>query len=338
MKIAILSVSRQGYALSEKLKERYPQAVLYTSGPWGSKDALPIEPNLKTLTGKLFTEMEALVFVMASGIAVRMIAPYLQGKDQDPGVLVLDDLGKWVIPILSGHLGGANALAQEMAANLGAQAVVTTATDGRGLTAVDLLAMKYSWVITSLEAAKGATAALLEGQTLGVYTQRKLAEPLPEGYLRLDKLEASEDLWRIVATPYTREPLSREVWLIPRCITLGIGCRRDTSFEAVREMVTRTLNELNLDPRSISKIATIDLKADEPALIALSQGLGAPLITYTPEILGTVAQQFVQSEFVKQTTGVGAVAEPAGLLASGGRCLQPRLADNGITLSIWEDC
>lgn len=338
MKLAVLSVSRRGYALSKKLKERYPQAVVYTSGPWREPWAESIAPDLKTLTGKLFSKMDALIFVMASGIAVRMIAPYLRRKDTDPAVLVLDDQGRWVIPLLSGHLGGANALAHELAVSLGAQAVVTTATDGLGMTAVDMLAVEHRWALTSLEAAKRATAALLEGETIAVSAWRPLLEELPEGYRIVDVGAAVERGWRILATPYTHAPAENEVWVIPRCITLGMGCRKDASYESVSALVFQELSALGLDPRAVSRIASIDLKAAEPALIRLSEELQAPLVTYPAEELAAVASRFTQSQFVRQTTGVGAVSEPAGCLASGGRCILEKRAGNGVTLSIWEDC
>lgn len=338
MKLAVLSVSRQGFAISKKLHHHYPQAALYTSGPWLEPGAQPIQPDLKALTGRLFEEMDALVFVMAAGIAVRMVAPYLKGKDTDPAVIVLDDQGKWVIPILSGHLGGANALALEMADKMKAQAVVTTATDGKGLTAVDTLAMSRGWRITSLEAAKGATAALLEGETVQVESWRPLTGELPAGYTACDDSLIPWEGWRLKVTPYTCLPGRKDVWLIPQCITLGIGCRRDTAYEAVKTLVSQGLQEAGLDIRAVSRIATIDLKAGEPALIQLASELDVPLVTFSAEALSQAALQFPQSQFVKEVTGIGAVSEPAGMVASGGRCLLPKRAREGVTLSIWEDC
>ncbi len=336
MKIAILSVSRLGFAQSKNLLESYPEAAVYTSGPWIESWASPIEPDLKTLTGNLFAETDALIFIMASGIAVRMIAPFLAGKDADPAVLVMDDQGKWVIPLLSGHLGGANHLAQEISERTGAQAVVTTATDGKGLTAVDMLAVKNNWIIPNLDAAKRATAALLDGEPISMASWGPMPENLPAGYVRAE--DAHEDKgWRIVVTPYSCQPGEKEVWLIPKCITLGVGCRKDIAFEAVYGLVERSLQELGIDQRAVSRIASIDLKAKEPALLRLSEHLKVPLVTFSAEALAVIAPQFQQSEFVRNTTGVGAVSEPAGCMASRGRCLLPKQAGNGVTLSIWED-
>lgn len=335
MKIAILSVSRLGFAQSKNLLESFPEAVVYTSGPWCESWASLIEPDLKTLTGKLFAERDALIFIMASGIAVRMVAPYLAGKDSDPAVLVMDDQGKWVIPLLSGHLGGANLLAQEISERIGAQAVVTTATDGKGLTAVDMLAIKNNWIIPDLDAAKKATAALLDGELISISSWGPMPKNLPAGYVRA--VDTHDDGWRIVVTPYALQPGEKEVWLIPKCITLGMGCRKDIPFEAVYGLVEQSLQELGIDPRAVSRIASIDLKAKEPALLRLSEYLKVPLVTFSSEALTGIAAQFQQSEFVKNTTGVGAVSDPAGCMASGGRCLLPKQAGNGVTLSIWED-
>lgn len=338
MKLAILSVSRQGFELSKKLKESYPQAAVYTTGTWLEPWARRIEPDLKTLTGQLFSESDALIFIMASGIAVRMISPFLKSKDSDPAVIVMDDQGTWVIPLLSGHIGGANALARELAVHTGAQAVVTTATDGKGLTAVDMLALDNNWVITNLEAAKRATAALLEGKRIEVISWHPLTESLPPGYESVPALTDADDRWRIVVTPYTYQPRDNEVWLIPRCITLGMGCRKGVDNQAVFDLVLHGLVELSVDRRAVARIASIDIKAEEPALIALSKALQVPFVTYSAEELSRVAPGFQNSEFVKHTTGVGAVSEPAGCLASGGTCILPKRAAKGVTLSIWEDC
>ncbi len=338
MKIAILSVSRQGFALSKKLKESYPEAQLFTSGSWRDENSQAVVPDLKTLTGRLFTEMDLLVFVMASGIAVRMVAPYLKGKESDPAVLVTDDQGKWVIPLLSGHLGGANEMAAALAAQIDAQPVITTATDGKGLTAVDMLAIQSNCVITSLEAAKRATAALLEGERIGVYSWRPLKEPLPEGYREVSEPGQRSDGWRVVITPYVFESGEKDVWLIPRCITLGMGCRKDIGYEAVSSLAEDSLKALGIDQRALSQIASIDIKAEEPALRRLAETLNIPFVTYSAETLAGISLTFEQSEFVRKTTGVGAVSEPAGAIASKGRCLLPKRAHDGVTLSIWEDC
>lgn len=338
MKLAILSVSRQGFALSKQLARHFPEAAVYTSGPWGDPKTLPIEPDLKALTGMLFRDTEALIFIMASGIAVRMVAPWLKDKASDPAVLVLDDQGRWVIPLVSGHLGGANALAQVVARQLGAEAVITTATDGRGLVAVDMLAQQHSWTISSLEGAKKATASLLEGEAVEVWSWRSLEHPLPEGYRGIQDSGGYHNGWRLIVTPFRHIAQEKELVLIPRCITLGMGCRRDIPFEAVQQLVQAGLSRLDIDPRAVSRIASIDLKADEPALNQMARSLGVPLVTYSAEALKAVSGSFEASDFVFQTTGVGAVSEPAGALASGGRCLLPKQAENGVTLSIWEDC
>jgi len=336
MKTAILSVSRQGYALARRLKAHWPQAELYTSGPWREPEDHGVEPDLKAVTARLFETHQALCFIMAAGIAVRMVAPHLTDKTRDPAVLVLDDQGRWVIPLLSGHLGGANRLAQEVAGFLGAQAVVTTATEGRGLTAVDLLAQERGWVLTDLERTKRLTAALLEGERLPVVSWKPLRTALPPEYVETESLEENRPC--LMVTPYAHTPEARELWLIPRCITLGIGCRRGTSYETLLTMVEEALDALNLDRRSLSRIASIDLKQDEPALLRLSAAYQVPLTVYSAAELAEVAERFDGSAFVKTITGVEAVSEPAGYLASRGRCLLPKQALSGITLSIWEDC
>lgn len=338
MKMSIVSVSRDGYGLSKKIKQKYPQAQLFTTGEWREPADNPVAPDLKTLTGRLFNNDDTLIFIMASGIAVRMIAPYVNDKTSDPAVLVADDGGRWVIALLSGHLGGANRMAEEVAQYIQALPVITTASDSRGLVAVDMLSVENQWTISDMVKARRATAALLEGKSIGVTSWKPMKTQLPKGYFWEDAHGGNAADWHLVISPYVTASKENELWLIPRCITLGMGSRKMADVLAAEKLVMRSLRELNIDARAVGGIASIDLKADEPALLRMAKKLNVELTTYSAQELAALDQQFSGSHFVKSVTGVGSVAETAGCKKSGGRCLMGKKASEGVTLSIWEDC
>jgi len=336
MSVVLFAVTRQGAETAERISSLWLDATVVRSGQWlDSEEAQELKPAVQTA----FQTADTLVFIMATGIAVRLIAPYIVSKDSDPAVLVLDDQGRFVIPLLSGHLGGANRQAQLLANHLEATAVITTATDNRGLLAVDLLAQELGASIDDLVRVKDATAALLEGKTLFLKPWRELNRQLPEGYRFWDLSHEPPKNRTIRLTPYKPRTLpSESVWLIPKCIVAGIGCRKATSADAVRSALESGLQSLGIDRRALKTVASIDLKAQEAGILEVCKVWNLPFVTYTAEELEAVSGQFKQSRFVRSTTGTGAVCEPSGYLASGkGTCLLERKVYEGVTLSLWEE-
>lgn len=274
-----------------------------------------------------FCRFDALVFVGAVGIAVRGIAPHLAGKSEDPAVVAVDEAGRFAIPLVSGHIGGANQLARCIAQRIGATAVVTTATDGRGLFAVDEWAARSGLAIKELGLAKAVAAALLEGQAVGFQSAFPVGGALPEGLT-----SAPAELGILVSLDEGACPFPRTLHLVPRVLTLGIGCRRGASAEAVEQAVAAVLEQHRLSPLAVGRVASIDLKSNEPALHALVQAHGWELAFYTAEQLNALEGEFSCSAFVQQTAGVDTVCERAAV-CGGGELLVRKTVFEGVTVA-----
>lgn len=264
------------------------------------------------------------MFVGAAGIAVRAIAPHVRDKFSDPAVVSVDEAGRFAVPLLSGHVGGANELARRVAALTGGQAAVSTATDVNGLFAVDVWAQERNMALTDRTLAKEVSAALLEGRPVGFASD--FGHPCPEG---LTTGTAELGVW---ITDRTGEgPFPRALRLAPRSLILGIGCRRGTPEAAIAAAADAAL--AGLAPEAVAGVATIELKKDEPGLLAFCARRGLPLTTYSAEALAAVAGDFTPSAFVQGITGVDNVCERAAA-AAGGRIIVPKQANNGVTAAV----
>ena len=291
-------------------------------------------PPLGEHVRHLFAAYRGIVFVMASGIVVRYIAPLLRSKLDDPAVVVVDEAGRHAISLLSGHLGGANELAAKVAAAIGAEPVITTATDLASLTAPDVLARRNRCTIGNPALIKTLNAALLAGETLSLFTPFPVAGPPPARY-RLNPPHPGE--FNLVLNSRRTEPLTGQtLYLRPRHLVLGVGCRRGAGQGVIEAALTDLLDEHGLCRDSLHKVASIDLKADEPGLLALAAGLGVPLLTYSAAELAAMPGTLADSSFVREVTGTGNVCEAAALAAAapGGELLVPKTAGRGVTLAV----
>ena len=288
----------------------------------------PLTQSASAWAGEGFRQADALVFVCASGIAVRAIAPHVRDKRTDPAVLVIDEGGTFVIPLLSGHLGGANALAEDLAAQLKATPVLTTATDVNGLFAVDVFAKANDLFIEDMTLAKAVSAALLAGENVGFRSDLPMSGPLPKGLT-----EDEADLGVYITTG-DDVPFLRTLRLIPRRYTAGLGCRKDKSEAELEAFLMDNLDRCGVGLHELKALVSIDLKQDEPGLVALAEKLGLPFVTYSAEALKEVPGDFTASAFVKETTGVDSVCERAAVLASGGTLVVRKVAENGMTFAL----
>ena len=275
-----------------------------------------------------FAEADALIFCCALGIAVRAIAPHVRDKRTDPAVLVLDEGGTFVIPLLSGHLGGANALAEELAAKLLATPVLTTATDVNGLFAVDVFAKNNDLFIEDMALAKAVSAALLAGETVGFRSDLPVEGSLPKG------LTPGEAGLGILVSPSDEKPFFRTLRLIPRRYAVGLGCRRGKSESELEAFLMENLEKHGVGLREVKALASIDIKRDEPGLVVLAKELGLPFVTYSAEELKRAPGEFTLSAFVQGVTGVDSVCERAAVLASGGTLMVRKVAENGMTFAL----
>lgn len=259
-----------------------------------------------------FAKAGALLFIGACGIAVRAVAPFIDSKLTDPAVLVMDEMGTYVIPILSGHYGGAGELALELSALTGAEPVITTATDLHGRFAVDVFARKNHLRIMEKERIKLVSGALLQGEQVGCELQLPVEGVLPEGFV-CSKARIG------ICIGYERtHPFEETLHLIPRDVIAGIGCRRGKSLEELENLLHRTLCGFGLDESRMRAIASIDRKADEPGLLQLARDLQVPFLTYSARQLRQLPGEYTSSEFVESKVEVDNVCERSALLAAAG--------------------
>lgn len=289
--------------------------------------------SLSRFAQQAMADCDCILFVGAVGIAVRAIAPYLTSKASDPAVLAADEAGRYIIPLLSGHLGGANAFAQSLAAQLGAQAIITTATDNRGVFAVDTWAKEQHYVICEPEHIRYIAGALLRGETVGMQSQYFPAGPLPPGILPDAKTETGICIgYHTDITPYRYT-----LHLIPRRIHAGVGCRRGTSAEAIEIAVSETVRRAGIAWQAICSIASIDTKKNEPGLLLFCQKYQLPFRVFSGEVLQTAPGAFTASAFVEQTVGVDNVCERAAVVSAGnGRLLRGKTVYPGVTVALAE--
>lgn len=279
--------------------------------------------------GVLFAEQEALIFIGACGIAVRAIAPFIKSKTADPAVIVIDDQGRYVIPILSGHIGGANRLAEKIASLLGAIPVITTATDGAGKFSCDAWAAQNDCAISSMEVAKKVSAAILK-RDIPIISDFELPSSLPKGLVLGESGEIG-----IYIGIHDRSPFKTTLQLIPRILTLGIGCRKGTEKEHLMSAIKAVFADNNLDVRAVGRIASIDIKKDEEGLISCAKDLGAETAFYTADELNALDGDFDESDFVKKTVGTGNVCERSAVL-SAGKLIVKKIALDGVTVAVAE--
>ena len=325
MTVAVIAFTRRGAELGRKLAAALGGA-LYAPARFAADAGAEPVPALAAWTAARWEDSDALVFVGAAGIAVRAVAPHVRDKFTDPAVVSVDEEGRFAIPLLSGHVGGANELALRVAELTGGQAAVSTATDVNGLFAVDVWAKGNGLVITDRALAKEVSAALLEGKAVGFASD--WGHPCPAG---LTQGPAEIGVWVTARTG--AGPFSRTLRLAPKGLILGVGCRRGTERAAIEEAAAEAL--AGYEPLAVAAVATIDLKKDEPGLLAFCAARGLPLLTFSAGELSAAAGDFTPSDFVKGVTGVDNVCERAAA-AAGGRIVVPKLAKNGVTASVAE--
>ncbi len=340
MKASIFAYTRHGVTLALKIKDLLTahgfEARVFTLAKFLTEGmpALDLGLNPAACYQRAFQEDRLLVFVGATGIAIRSISPYVRSKDEDPAVLSLDEQGTFVIPLLSGHIGGANALALKIAQELRATPVLTTATDVNKLFAVDEWATRHNMAISSLNSAKTFAAYLVDGQTVGVCSDFPVREPLPKGM----HLACEGAVGLAVSLHKGVQPFVDTLVLRPRILHLGIGCRKGASMDAIEKLVLDQLRRLNLTLSLVTGIASIDVKKDEPGLLAFAREYALPFHCYTAAQLQQVEGSFTPSAFVAKTVGVDNVCERAAVLDSkGGKLLLSKTSLEGVTLAIAQE-
>lgn len=328
MRIFIATFTAAGARLCADLSKQlpYPCEGFAPERFCGGNSLKPLNNSVSEWAKAHFKTGDALVFIGAAGIAVRAAAPHLRDKQHDPAVISLDERGNYIIPLLSGHLGGANRLAREIAALTGGIAVISTATDVNGCWAPDLWASENGYAVADIAKIKHISAAVLEGKPVGFDCDFPVSGDLPF---------APDDYAKtgICISLEKREKFAQTLWLIPKCLTLGIGCRKHTAPEALEDAVLDLLTEHRFPVESIGAVATVTLKENEPAILEFCDKYRIPMRVYTAEELKAVPGEFSSSQRVLQVTGVDNVCERAAVLAGGGLIVQ-KTAKNGVTLAV----
>ena len=357
MRISCIAFTERGYALAERTAralsdcaqtgEDDPGWDVSVSRGFGEGKA-----DLRAWTALAWEASDALLFVGAAGIAVRAIAPHVASKATDSAVVVIDEAGRFAVPLLSGHLGGANELAQTVARAVGAIPVITTATDVRGVWAVDTWARCAGLAVSNPEAIKRVSARLLSGGRVALYSDMPISGQPPEGVdIASDRARAD-----IVVSPFAganagafvraaettdevvpagmrvQAPAPEPLRLVVPCIVAGIGCRRGACAEAIGEAFLLACGQAGISPLAVREAATIDVKAHEEGLLAFCRARNIPLATYSAEELSQVEGSVSPSDFVRATVGVDNVCERAAL-AGGGKLIFPKLAHGGVTVA-----
>nr|WP_297173396.1 cobalamin biosynthesis protein [uncultured Agathobaculum sp.] len=287
--------------------------------------------KLSRFAQQAMADCDLIVFVGAAGIAVRAVAPYLADKAHDPAVVVIDEAGRFVIPVLSGHLGGANELAQRLADGLGAQAVVTTATDGRDVFAVDSWAAKHGCAVIDPANIKHVSGALLRGEMVGLRSDFPVDGQLPAHV----SLEGAARSGFVIGFDKAAAPFVHTLHLVPRIVQIGIGCRRGTGADKIEAAVCEALEAAGVPPEAVRGASSIDIKKDEPGLLLFCQTHGLTLATFSAETLRQAPGEFIPSAFVHETVGVDNVCERAAVCAlRGGRLLCRKRARDGVTVAL----
>ncbi len=351
MRISIIFFTEQGGRLAEKIRELFrdkkdiseaPTVILYRKTDFPEdkdSDVICVMESLRDWCADVFPSVDALIFIGATGIAVRTIAPCLVSKTKDPAVLVADESGKHMISLLSGHLGGGNALTCFLAEGLGADPVITTASDVGGKLAIDVWAKKNHLCITDFVAAKAVAARIVRGEAVLFYCEGRVRGELPPELRRLDTISRHPSGAIVVSARTCAED---NLHLVPGAVILGIGCKKDKPADEIKAFIFSLLREQKIAPQSIYKIASIDLKAEEAGLLALADEFDVPFVTFSAEELNGLPGEYTASAFVSSVTGVDNVCERAAMASLNGkerenaRFLCRKVAGNGVTAALLE--
>jgi len=350
---AIVAITKHGVELARNLHAKFSHADLYYMSKFekGDEERRGIQMfdgSVRLLFPALFPAYKGLIIIISLGAVIRMIAPLLQDKKTDPGVVVIDDKGENVISVLSGHLGGANELAREVAAAIGARPIITTASDVQKTIPVDLFGRRFGWEWESTEKLTPVSASVVNEEKVAVVQESgeknwwmhdtampdniKLYTSIPDALA--DGPDAALVVTHRLLAAEEEAILNNGVLYRPKVIVLGIGCNRGTSAEEIETVIRETLLELQYSLKSVKAVCTIDLKKDEEGLLAVVEKFGWQFVTYAPHELNSVHIED-PSETVYKFTGAYGVSEPAAKLYAGvDRLALTKKKSGNVTISV----
>lgn len=315
VKIDIYAFSGNGAKLCDKLIENLSEHEVSAFVPERYVGAAKLvklrEENLYKSTEMSFKNADSIIFVGSAGIAVRAIAPFVRNKTNDPAVICMDERGINVLSLLSGHIGGANKLTLKIAEIVGGNPIITTATDVNGKFAVDEWAHNSNLHIMSLKRARDIAADILDNKKIGFESDYKVNGDLP---LEIDLAE--KEIGICISLDSNKSSFKNTLNLIPRIVSVGVGCRKGTDFNDVYTAIREVLNRNNISHFAISSINSIDLKKEEEGIKRTAEVFKVPYHTFSKDELSKIQGQFSNSDFVKKIAGVDTVCERAAIMGS----------------------
>ncbi len=340
-KIALWAITPEGALLARKIAESLPGARLYLSADLNIND-IPASyfERLSDAISSDFHLYTGHVFIMSTGIVVRLIASCIRNKITDPAVVVLDEIGRHVVSLLSGHLGGANSLAIKVAGLIGAEPVITTATDVNQMSAIDVLAKQHNLFIENPEAIKNINMAFIAGKKFYLHDPYALLRgSISPSHILTDfkkgQITGNEDIPGVFIDDALADLSKKMLILRPGSLVAGIGCNKNTTMKEIKKFLEKVLEESKLAISSVISIATINLKADEPGLIALAEDLKLPISFFDKDELNRADGIKSPSDMVEKHTGVKSVCEAAAILASkNGKLIVPKHSTRNVTVAI----
>lgn len=314
----IITYTEAGLAIARTIAASFDVEIFYK------------DKNIDKVLEERWPSLETIIFISATGIAVRKIAPLIKDKYTDPAVLVIDDKAKHVISLLSGHIGGANELAIDIAKTINAEPVITTASDNRGLEALDIYLRDNDFAYNSREALTIIMGAIVNNKK--IYLK---SDDFAFKYDNFTNNKSEADYAIIQDEGYNENDDKNTLYIIKKKYNMGIGLRRGTDFSVLEKAFHELLSDMNINSKAIKSFGSIDIKKDEEALLELCKKYDRELIFYTADELNEVDVS-EKSDFVKKITGAYSVSEAAAKLLSGKIILTKKIIDS-ITFSITEE-
>jgi cobalt-precorrin 5A hydrolase len=328
-KVSVLAITKNGISIGAKLKEIFPNWNVYAPSKFSNDKEIIwySEPTSEKII-ELFKNNKALICLFSLGAVIRLIAPHLKDKKNDPAVIVIDDKTNFVISVLSGHLGGANELTQTIAEKLNAIPVITTAADVNKTIAVDLLGRDLGWKIDDDSTVTKISAYMVNEEKIGVYQDAgkiNWFKELPKNvkiYERLGDLKESNSKGHLIISDKIMNDdfLNDSVIYRPPSLVIGIGLHWETSKEKIKNGIDICLTKFNLSPKSIAKLVSIKKPSDVQGLIDIGKEMGVPVEYVDKEELSHVSVPN-PSKTVKAFEGTSSVSEAAAIKVSGGKLI-----------------
>jgi cobalt-precorrin 5A hydrolase len=334
-KTAIVAITKHGIEIARRIKQKMPEVEIYVPAKHsdGGTDVNWFSEQSTQLVGNLFKTYDALICIFSLGAVIRMVAPHLVDKKSDPAVIVIDDRVNHVISTLSGHLGGANALARLVASFLGSQPVITTAADVNETIAVDLVGREFGWAIESFENVTKTSALMVNEEKIAVYQDAGERNwwhaPLPKNTVIVESIEQIKSPEfkaglvisdRMISDP---EIKSKSVIYRPKSLVVGIGLHWDTGKDVIESGIKTVFDEKGLSFKSIRNISSINREAKVKGLEEFSKQYNIPVEIYDKDQLATVSVPNPSAK-VQKFEGTPSVSEASSLLSSKGELIVPK--------------